>query len=241
MLYAIISDIHANYDALQAVLKEVDDLSPDQIICLGDIVGYGAQPAECVQEIRSRRIPTVAGNHDFAAAEQTAIDYFNPEARRSVHWTRSMLGKDDIEFLQSLPLVLHYDQVTAFHGTLTDPKAFDYIVSPYDAASSLSILTTGAGLCGHSHLPGIFLQYDRTISYHTGGEVTIPPAATALINAGSVGQPRDSTPFAAFATYDTDARLARIIRTEYDTDAAVQKIIAAGLPEMNAYRLIIGR
>jgi predicted phosphodiesterase len=241
MQYALISDVHGNFDALESVLSEIDALSPDEVICLGDIVGYGAEPARCMAEIRGRDMPCVAGNHDHAVAGIASIEYFNPAAKRSVFWARSVLSGADIDYLAGLPLVLERDAITCFHGSLNDPAEFNYILSALQAMASFSLLSKPAGFFGHSHVPVSFVEEGDSVVAVCEETFQIPDHGKALINVGSVGQPRDNTPLASFATYDTESRRAEIHRIAYNVEAAAQKIVDAGLPESNAYRLVVGR
>ena len=241
MLCAVLSDIHGNHDALRAVLDDIEQTNADETICLGDIVGYGAEPVECVREIRRRNIATIAGNHDFAATGRMLVENFNEEARRSVQWTRAMLGAEDAVYLENLPLLLDRDGFVGFHATLFDPEAFDYILSPYDAASSFVVLEQRAGFFGHSHLPGAFIERKDEVTAYNAQRIRLREGSRGLFNVGSVGQPRDNDPRAAYMLYDTDTHCAELRRVRYDVGASVAKILAAGLPEVNAYRLVIGR
>ena len=241
MKIAVISDIHSNYDALSAVLKQIDALSPDAVYCAGDIVGYGAQPAECVRALRERGIPSVAGNHDFATAGITPVEYFNDDAQRSVAWTRAVLAADDIAYLRDLPLVLEQDDFLIFHGTLAEPESFNYILSLQEADAAFALLDRPIGFFGHSHAPLSFLRTGDAIVPTLSEELSLVGIPQALINVGSVGQPRDFNPLAAFAVCDLAARSVRLERVAYDIAAAAQKILDAGLPEASAQRLYQGR
>ncbi len=133
MRYAIISDIHSNLEAFEAVLAEIEREPVDQIVCVGDIVGYAACPQDCIDIIRKREIPCVAGNHDYASVDKTSIQYFNPDARDAILWTREALGQEAMDYLANLPLTLDFDGFTLAHGTLQSPELFDYIQTIYDA------------------------------------------------------------------------------------------------------------
>ena len=241
MLAAILSDIHGNFDALQATLADVDSQAPDVIYCLGDLVGYGAEPVECLAAVRDRGIACVAGNHDFAVADTTSTEFFNSDAKRSIVWTRSMLGSDAVTYLRDLPLTLTDNGITLFHGALANPEAFDYVLTTSEAQASFGLLSTTLGFFGHTHVPYAFLQTDGTVGQYAADFDSIPEGTRALINVGSVGQPRDENPCASYLLYDSTKQRTQLRRVEYRIDLAAQKILAAGLPEMNAYRLIMGR
>ncbi|MCW8140196.1 MAG: metallophosphoesterase, partial [Planctomycetota bacterium] len=133
MKYALVSDIHANLEAFTSCLKVIEDERCDKIVCLGDIVGYGANPRECIKMVREYGMATIAGNHDFACIGKTNINYFNSYAKESTLWTRKVTTEEDKEFLNSLPLVDYHDDFTVVHGTLYSPELFDYIQTTYDA------------------------------------------------------------------------------------------------------------
>lgn len=241
MLIAFISDIHGNYDALEAVLAEIDRGTPDETICVGDIVGYGAEPARCIAELRDRNIPSVAGNHDFAVAGTASTEFFNPDAVASVLWTRVVISGQDVQYLRDLPLTIERDLFVATHGALANPDAFAYVLSVADLRACFDLLAHPVAFFGHSHVPIAFLAQDGNLSSAKSSEILISQDTRTLLNVGSVGQPRDSNPLAAYALYDTETRTACIHRVAYDVKAAMKKILAAGLPDSNAYRLGIGQ
>ncbi len=240
MRYAVISDIHSNLDALEAVLAEIDREGVDQIVCVGDIVGYAACPKECLDIIRGREIPCVAGNHDYAAVDKTSIQYFNPDARDAILWTRDQLSQDEKDYLAGLPLTLEFDDFTLAHGTLQNPELFDYIQTIYDAHLSFEALRNTICFLGHSHVPITFFN-DEPISYFMEPEIPLAESEKLLVNVGSVGQPRDQISLACYAIYDDVESMIWIRRTPYDIDAAARRIREAGLPAMNADRLAYGR
>jgi predicted phosphodiesterase len=238
--YAILSDIHANIDALETVLESIQDEGVDRYLCLGDIVGYGAKPAECLERVQSLECITVAGNHDFAALGKIEIDYFNVYAKEATLWTRENLTEEGREYLLGLPLVEHLDGFTIVHGTLYSPELFDYVQTSYDAYLSMSQMKGDVCFVGHSHIPVTFIQ-KRFITYSFAGEITVEPGEKLLVNVGSVGQPRDNNPKAAYAIFDTEARKIWIRRIAYDVDAAAARIREAELPEILGERLKVGR
>lgn len=241
MRVAVLGDIHGNFDALSAVLSEIDSEGIEAIFCVGDIVGYGAEPSECLAEVRGREIPTVAGNHDYAVVGHVSHEYFNPEAGETVLWTLSVLSDDDKAFLSDLPLVFEHEDFSLVHSTLVNPGSFDYILTVADAAASFDALRKRCAFFGHSHIAGAFFREDKTVVPVEEAQFTLPTDGKALVNVGSVGQPRDGNPAAAYAVCDPESGLVEIRRVPYDVDTASRKIVEAGLPRVNAYRLFLGR
>lgn len=240
MKTAIISDIHGNYDALQAVLADIESVGAKRIVCLGDVVGYGAEPRECVKALLDRDILTIAGNHDYAAIGKTNINYFNAYAKEATLWTRKVCTEVEKEFLRGLSLVEHLDDFTMVHGTLYAPELFDYIMTAYDAYLSLQLLEKPVCFLGHSHVPINYI-WDDMITFNYDRVIELKPETKVLVNVGSVGQPRDDNPLASYAVFDHDARQVEVRRIEYDIEAAARKIREAGLPAALGERLKLGR
>jgi diadenosine tetraphosphatase ApaH/serine/threonine PP2A family protein phosphatase len=239
--YAVLGDVHSNLEALDAVLTALESEPVDAVLCTGDIVGYGASPRECVARVRalSPRV-LVGGNHDWAVAGRLGLEYFNTYARDAILWTRSVLPEDDLAWLGAHPAMSQDGSVTVAHGTIHDPEAFDYLTSAYDAHLSFAHLRTPYAFVGHSHVPVTF-RSGAAITYLIGDEIELGDAAQAVMNVGSVGQPRDEDPRAAFGIFDDATRVLRIVRVPYDVEAAVGRIRDAGLPEFLGERLRIGR
>lgn len=243
MRYAVFGDIHGNLDALETVLSYLEDQGIDQYICLGDIVGYGARPAECMKRVQDLHADTIAGNHDWAAVEKISIDFFNAYAKAAAVWTRQALDDQQKQWLLDLPLTRSYDHCSIAHGTFHQPEAYNYIQTVFDAHMSfeaLKELGSEVGFIGHSHVPVSFFQTDP-ITYSLDREIPLEEGVPTIVNVGSVGQPRDENPQASFAIFDSDKRVVNIIRLDYDIDSAAQKIRDAGLPEILAERLYQGR
>jgi predicted phosphodiesterase len=241
--YALFGDIHGNLEALEVVMAQFEREGVDEYICLGDIVGYGANPKECLEIVQSKCSSgrVVAGNHDHAICGKLNIDFFNSYARQAVLWTREQLSRDDIAYLHALDLVQRVDDsLTVVHGTLNFPEMFDYITTSYDAHLTLELLETPVCFLGHSHVPVTFFQ-GPTVTFSMDAEIEIRGDRKTLVNIGSVGQPRDENPKAAYAIYDTDQQKVWVKRIDYDVDKAGRKIMAAGLPEILAERLKYGR
>ncbi len=240
MKYAFLADIHGNLDALQSVIRAVeDDGGIDRVCCVGDLVGYGAQPGECVALVRDLGWPVVAGNHDYAAIGNVDLSYFNPLAREAIEWTSGALAEEDKEFLGGLPLTWEEDSLVMVHGTLYEPESFGYILSELDARMMFRLLDKDFCFTGHSHYPCVFVE-GKDIVFSREPEVKVETSERALVNVGGVGQPRDGDPRACWVAYDEDARTVAIHRVEYDIKEAARRIIDVGLPEPLAERLFMG-
>lgn len=236
MRYGVIADIHSNLEALESVLSALSGEGIDKYICCGDIVGYGADPGECIRLLRKCTSWIVAGNHDYAAAGLTDIKNFNPSAQEAVRWTQEQLTQPETEFLGNLPLSLVVDELFIVHATPFQPEKWEYIRTTYDAFRSFKAFSENLCFVGHSHTPVTFAS-NKSISFSFDEEIKIEEAHRYIINAGSVGQPRDGNPSACFAVYDTENGTFQLKRVEYDIKGAQKKIIEAGLPEFLARRL----
>jgi diadenosine tetraphosphatase ApaH/serine/threonine PP2A family protein phosphatase len=240
--YGIYGDIHGNLHALDAVLEAYERENIDAYLCTGDLVGYGAYPKECIERVRAISDHVVAGNHDFAVCGRLELDFFNSYAKSAVLWTRQNLSQEDLDYLQNLPLLATVDSDTTLsHATIYDAHAFDYIQTQYDAHLSLQELQTTCGFVGHSHIPITFYLRDGTVNWTMEGMVDLKGVDKVLVNVGSVGQPRDENPQAAYAVFDTEARRIWIKRVDYDVDAAVEAIEKNGLPRILGERLRLGK
>ncbi|MDJ0975626.1 MAG: metallophosphoesterase family protein [Planctomycetota bacterium] len=240
MRYGVVGDIHSNLQALDAVLDALDGLRVEGYLCLGDLVGYGADPKPVIDRVRGLGpLVMVGGNHDWGVAGRLSLNYFNQQARAAIHWTRSVLDRADVAWLGSLDPYVENGDITLAHGTVHDPDRFDYLQTPYDAYLSFQALKTPTGFVGHSHIPVTF--FDGTpVSYSVDERVELGDRR-AIVNVGSVGQPRDENPLAAFGVYDTATRVVEIHRVAYDVDQAAQRIVDAGLPTILGDRLHVGR
>ncbi|MCK9408854.1 MAG: metallophosphoesterase family protein [Bacteriovoracaceae bacterium] len=232
MKYAIISDIHSNLEALQKALSIIDEKKVDEIICLGDVVGYGANPNECVDLVRSRCSLTVLGNHDAAALDTSQAHDFNAIARNAVVWTAEHLTEESKVFLTSLPMVERRENILFVHSSPNSPEAWDYIIDSDDAVYAIRHFDEQICFIGHTHVPGIFSRGGRAKS--------IIREEKFIVNVGSVGQPRDGNPMLAFGIFDTSAWEYELVRSEYDIQAAAEKIYEAKLPEELGNRLMYG-
>jgi len=243
MRYAIFSDVHSNLEALESVLSACKKESIDQYFCVGDLVGYAANPKECVDIVKSIASMTVAGNHDWASVELAGVEQFNPDAKAAVLWTRKILSQEHAVYLESLKLGFINSDFTLVHGTLDNPREFSYLSSGYMAWETFSLMQTDICFVGHTHVPGVYVKSSKdTVEYREKiAEVKIEPGKKYIINVGSVGQPRDGNPEASYCLYDADSSQAMIKRVEYDFKSASQKIFDAGLPKALGYRLSMGR
>ena len=242
MRYAIFGDLHANLHALDAVLAEYDQQDIDVYLCTGDLVGYGAYPKECMDKVRALTSHVVAGNHDFAVCEKLTLEFFNTYAKSAVLWTREALTDEDLVYLRNLPLMdLVDDDVTLSHATIYDAHAFDYIQTQYDAHLSLQELQTTCGFVGHSHIPITFYLKDGAVSWTMEPEINVDQYDKVLVNVGSVGQPRDENPDAAYAIFDTETRIISVKRVAYDIEGAIAAIEKNNLPRILGERLRLGK
>jgi putative phosphoesterase len=243
MKYGILGDIHGNLSALDIALAAFRDERVDCVVSVGDVVGYGAAPRECIERLRQLDAVVVKGNHDAACTGELDIRYFNNYARDAVRWTQSVLSEEELAWLRELPLVTHLEHCSVAHGTYHRPELFDYIQSTTDADPSLDEMILPVCFVGHTHVPVTLLRLRddplRT-AYTVDTQIDLSESAKALVNVGSVGQPRDDDPRTAFALYDTRADRVSIRRAAYDIDAEARRIRSAGLPSVLADRLFLG-
>lgn len=230
MRCAVLSDVHANLEALEAVLHDIEKRHIKKIIFLGDAVGYGPNPNECIEAIKDRCAIMLAGNHDYAAAGLTGTDYFNDYARLSIEWTLSVIKQANLDLLRTLSIskTIAKEDVFLVHSTPKNPEEWHYLLTLYDAETSFNYFDQKICFLGHSHYP---LMIARLMS----GEMTICKIETEIrkteryiINVGSVGQPRDSDPRASYAAV-TDGKV-ELVRVKYDIEKTQGKMLKAGLP-----------
>jgi predicted phosphodiesterase len=240
MHYAIIADIHANLEAFIAVLEDIEKLNAvEKIWCLGDIVGYGPNPHECIELLQETNFTCVAGNHDRAATGRLNISHFNKDAAEAIQWTEKQLYPSDKKFLDELPETAVEEQFTLVHGSPRDPLN-EYIISISTARENFPFFNTGYCLFGHSHEPQIYYidkdgnylekKFSDNIKLVTGG-------GRLMINPGSTGQPRDGDPRAGYAVYDSESSIMQLRRVPYNIRATQDKMISRGLPISLAGRL----
>jgi diadenosine tetraphosphatase ApaH/serine/threonine PP2A family protein phosphatase len=246
MLMALIADVHANELALQACLARISALGATSIVCLGDIVGYAADPEaviNTISKLQQQGAIVVKGNHDSAIANPR--ETMNEAARVAIDWTRGRLNTAQKDFLAALPLTVEEDGRLYVHADASAPARWNYVRGPEAARASLAATTATVTFCGHLHVPALYClsPTGKLISHVPVTDVPLPLGSHRkwLAVIGSVGQPRDHKPSAAFATYDTTARILTFRRAAYDVDEAAARIRRAGLPDVSAVRLKIGR
>lgn len=240
MRVALFSDIHANLEALEAVLADAESQSCDSYICLGDVVGYNANPAECLERVKAMDCPVVKGNHDQDCGHDTSLEMMNPTAAEALLWTRQQLSPEQRQWLARLRMVRQVHDFTIVHSTLDQPTSWNYVTNKFDAMANFSYQVTPVCFYGHTHVPRVFTQETR-VQEITTESVKIEPNLKYFINTGSVGQPRDGDWRASYSIYDLDQQTVFFRRVEYDLETAQKKILDAGLPESLAERIGVGR
>jgi predicted phosphodiesterase len=245
---ALIADIHANLEALHAVLADIARNDADLIVCLGDIVGYGPDPEQCVETVHNTCDRIILGNHDEAAAHPDLLGSFNPRARASLEFTQHVLPEEHLAALTKLPDRARLEGVSFAHASF-GPDQYEYLYNEPAAHNSFSGLRTRIGAVGHTHIPTVCTGTPElggttsNISIHPLPHAvnrTLPSENVAIINPGSVGQPRDRNPDAAWALLDTERSTIRGFRVPYDIDAVLDKLDRFGLPSTLGERLLVG-
>lgn len=238
MKYLIISDIHSNYDALATLDDYRNRNMPDaQVVCLGDIVGYAAEPEKCIRAVASVAKFIVLGNHDAGVVGKTDLRYFNPSAREAVLWTRGKITKDSLKLLNSLPYTINNESFLAVHASPTSPEYWNYITSIYEAQDELKSCGFDLIFVGHTHIPLVYKMKGRGVKMLFENRIILEEGSRYIVNAGSVGQPRNEDSRACAVVYDSDEKSIEFIRLEYDVKSAQEKILEAGLPSFLAERL----
>ena len=232
MRIAILSDIHSNLQALQRAFDIIDVKEIDHVYCLGDIVGYGAEPNECIVMLRDRGVSCIAGNHDKAALDISKAELLNRYARTAIEWTARQLIPENIEFLSQLPYTLVVTHSTFVHASPGKPEEWNYIITGYDAQEYFRCFATPLCWVGHSHISGVYCE-DRISSEVERGK-------RYIINVGSVGQPRNRDSRLSFGIFDDERWEYEHVVAEYDVGLAREKIIEAGLPPYLGDRLLAG-
>ncbi len=243
MRYGIIADIHANQAAFTAVLEDIKHNGRvDKLWCLGDVVGYGPDPHECIELLVQNNHVCIAGNHDWAAIGKINTSDFNPDAAAACHWTARQLNPADIEYLANLPLVIEEGDFTLVHGSPREP-VWEYLTSTSLATENFSRFKSKFCLVGHSHVPVVFSQSEAgscSASQFSTNVRLVLGKNRLIINPGSVGQPRDGDPQASYAIYDRETSLFRLHRVPYDIRATQDSMVAHGLPLRLVARLSYG-
>jgi predicted phosphodiesterase len=241
MKYAVLSDIHSNLEALQVVLKHTEQQKCTHYICLGDIVGYGPNPRECLQIIRELNCPVVMGNHDEYCATNHDLAGFNLMASDAIKWTREQLDEDEKNWLHGLKYVRNVESFTIVHATLDLPEKWAYVFDKLAASASFNYQHTSVCFNGHTHVPIAFVRGPTGIQGGLYTRIKIEVGRKYFINVGSIGQPRDRNPKASYVIFDLINNLIELHRLNYDIPTTQKKIRAAGLPVSLADRIAQGR
>jgi diadenosine tetraphosphatase ApaH/serine/threonine PP2A family protein phosphatase len=243
MRYLLISDVHGNLEALEASLEAAEKFEPYQLMCLGDIVGYGADPAPCIDLIGNRANLILAGNHDLAVADVIPFDDFNPIARHAIEWTQKVLTPEDRELLSNLPLQYVDGDYCFTHASPIDPMKFGYIRALEDVAEVFNHIGQKFCFVGHTHLPVVVRMSEKTGKMEVVREtkIFVENHYRYFVNVGSLGQPRDNNPDACMVMLDEDEQSVEFLRVPYNITASQEKILSEGLPSYLAERLLLAR
>lgn len=235
MAIAIISDIHGNLEALSTALDYISQQGIKDIYCLGDVVGYGPNPNECIEIVRQRCKVVLMGNHDYAAIGLARIEYFNQYAKLATYWTMERLTQENQDFLRNLPFIYQTDSMIFVHASPSNPSHWYYILSLNDAIMEMQSFTQDICFVGHSHVPVVYNRHQVL-----KGDLKIEPNEKYIVNVGSIGQPRDGDPRLCFVIYEPETGDLKYVRLNYDIDRTYQKILKSGLPTFLAERLLKG-
>jgi len=240
MKYAILGDIHANLAALEAVFEDAADQQVTNFACLGDLVGYNPNPIECLSMIRDLKCPVVRGNHDHYCSHGDSLQSFHPLAANVVDWTRKQLSEEDKQYLRDLKFVESVETFTIVHSTLDAPQSWSYVFDKLEAEANFNYQVTSVCFYGHTHVP---MAFEKTDAIRCGlySKLKLSAGRKFFINAGSVGQPRDGDPRAAYVIFDMVNNIIELRRIAYDVELTQKRIREAGLPERLATRLAVGR
>lgn len=242
MVIGIFSDVHANFEALTSVLNFFSAKKVNQLLFVGDLVGYGANPNECIELIKKLNCRAIAGNHDYGVLGKTDLDYFNDQARIAIEWTAKQLDESSKTYLNSLPLDNKYDSIFMVHASPQKPSSWNYILTLEQAQTQFEFFKEQICFVGHSHCPFIIEKtHTNEVKLITNQKIIIKDNCRYLINVGSVGQPRDGDSRACVSLFDVDNKIFEMYRISYDITLTQKKIIAAGLPKFLAVRLAQGR
>lgn len=236
MRFAIIADIHGNLEALNQVWQSIKHQEIDEILCLGDIVGYGPNPNECVERVRKMGAKTVVGNHDYALFDEAGLEHFNPLAQAAALWTKSVLKPENFQYLACLPFTVKLPGIMFVHGSPIQPRAFHYISDTLEALIQFRGFEERICFVGHSHCPGIFSSDGEVFKE----SVNLQEGQRYIINVGSVGQPRDNNPLACYGILDDKSLTFSLVRLQYHIKKTARKMEKARLPNFLSERLFVG-
>lgn len=242
MRLAIISDIHANLEALTAILRDLEHQNVDQILCLGDVVGYGADPVACLKLVREHCTEVLMGNHEHAVLGLLSPANLNDIARSSLSWTADQLSDDDKSFISSMKTDLIIDQLHLVHASPYEPMKWHYVLSDKAVVKAIKHARTNLCLIGHTHLPVIYsLAEDGSVRKRIGHDFLPDPDHKYVVNTGSVGQPRDNDPRACYLVFDGEAYEINYRRVDYDITLAQSKMTKVEAPKLLIERIALGR
>lgn len=242
MKYLVFSDVHGNLEALEAVLARGEEAGAEFHVCLGDIIGYGADPNACVEMVRSLpAFACVKGNHDAAVIDPGERSFFHSVALEGVLFTEATLSDENKQFIAKLPYTYTSDGIfIAVHASPFRPESWEYVLDQGGARRAFGAMRQQLAFIGHSHTPVVFRDDGRAERFLPGDRLEIGDGIRYVVNVGSVGQPRDGNPDASFVVFDDETRTVEILRVEYDRKTAAEKILKAGLPPVLAERLLVG-
>lgn len=241
--WIVFSDIHSNLEAFQAVLADMRTIPFHRMFCLGDVVGYAASPNDCLDLLRTLETEVLQGNHDFAVLDDRILLDMSGPAVAGIRYAREQLSPSRRNFLGALPMTATHGEIQFVHSSLNHPEAWTYLRREPEIRAHFAVQTHPVCFCGHTHIPGVFQLNgrDEIQSLGSTGRIELPAEGKILVNAGSVGQPRDRNPEACYVVYDAAARTIEFRRVPYDIEAAKEKIQAAGLPRITGERLSLGK
>ena len=241
--FAIFSDIHANIDALDAVMKDIADFPVRGMFCLGDIVGYGSEPGACIRRVIETCSASVLGNHEamLLLVDKILEEDWEPSVGQPLKIAKAQIPVKDLSWLKDLPITVDLDPITLSHASLNEPPEFNYIYETTEAEAHFAAQTTFISFNGHTHVPGIWEENPETLGVRclkpSDKPIRLDPSKRYTVNVGSVGQPRDGDPRASYALYDYEQHILLMRRVEYDIKKAQARFRKAGLPAHNASRL----
>lgn len=242
VIIGVLSDIHGNFEALSVVLKLFTEKGVQKILCVGDIVGYGPDPGRCVETVQKIGAKSVAGNHEWGVLGRTKVEFFNPLAAAAVRWTQKQLSPAQQEYLGHLPLIYQFGPIHMVHAAPSDPASWDYLTSLEDVAGEMGSFTQDICIIGHTHIPiAVERVSGSNVQLILKDSFYLREDAKYLLNAGSVGQPRDGDPRACCLIINLTERWVSFYRLEYDIRVTQEKMLKAGLPAELAERLSRGR
>jgi predicted phosphodiesterase len=241
--WVVFSDIHSNLEAFQAVLEDMRTVRFHRMICLGDVAGYAASPKDCLDLLRTLETEVLQGNHDFAVVDDGILLDMSGPAVTGIRYAREQLSASRRDFLAALPMVASHGELQFVHSSLDHPEAWTYLRREPEIRAHFAVQTHPVCFCGHTHIPGVF-QMDSADEVHSlggTGRIELPVKGKVLINAGSVGQPRDRNSSACYVVFETATRTVEFRRVPYDIETAQSRILEAGLPRITAERLALGK